>query len=263
MILAIDLGSTSFKASVFDASLECVGEGSSELVYHHGPHGVMQLDPGHLRETLRSAVAQALSAADVTALGAVAVTSQAQTFTVCSPEGVERVPFISWLDSGCAEYNPAADALPEFARHCSVEQCMPSLMVAKLAYLQEQSEGTFVGADDTVLMLPAWVVRQMTGTAAVDKNLAAMCCLYSLLEDDWWSEALRACRIGEHNLPALKELGAVAGNTGQGAAAFGLPTGIPVVLAGNDQTAGAYGIDVHRKNAVLITLGTAQVAYDV
>jgi len=34
-----------------------------------------------------------------------------------------------------------------------------------------------------------------------------------------------------------------------------------VVLAGNDQTAGAYGAQLDRNNAVLLTLGTAQVAY--
>ena len=40
-----------------------------------------------------------------------------------------------------------------------------------------------------------------------------------------------------------------------------MPPGIPVVLAGNDQTAGAYGAQLDRNNAILLTLGTAHVGY--
>ena len=40
-----------------------------------------------------------------------------------------------------------------------------------------------------------------------------------------------------------------------------LPVGVPVVLAGNDQTAGAFGARLEDSNGVLLTLGTALVAY--
>jgi len=53
----------------------------------------------------------------------------------------------------------------------------------------------------------------------------------------------------------------VAAATCQDAKRFGLPAGVPVVLAGNDQTAGACGARLDKNDAVLLTLGTAHVAY--
>ncbi|NQT13890.1 MAG: hypothetical protein HQ582_14140, partial [Planctomycetes bacterium] len=100
-----------------------------------------------------------------------------------------------------------------------------------------------------------------TGVAAVDDNLAAMSGLYSLDLEDWWPPALEVCRLESRQLPKLVSVGSVASHTDGGAARFGLPEGIPVVLAGNDQTAGALGAELHKEGGLLITLGTAQVAY--
>lgn len=62
-------------------------------------------------------------------------------------------------------------------------------------------------------------------------------------------------------MPRVIPIGATAGRTTARAAALGLPAGIPVILAGNDQTAGALGAGIQGKEALLLTLGTAQVAY--
>ena len=53
----------------------------------------------------------------------------------------------------------------------------------------------------------------------------------------------------------------MAGRTTDGAARLGLPPGVPLVLAGNDQTAGAYAAELHENRSLLITLGTAHAAY--
>jgi sugar (pentulose or hexulose) kinase len=95
----------------------------------------------------------------------------------------------------------------------------------------------------------------------IDANLAAMSGLYSLAMGRWWPAALRLCGLHEGQMPQLCPIGAVAGHTGAGAAAFGLPAGIPVVSAGNDQTAGAHAAKLSENHGLLITLGTAQTAY--
>ena len=70
------------------------------------------------------------------ALEAVAITSQAQTFTVRSAGGEARLPFVSWRDTRCEGRNRAAVALPDFARHSSLDQCLALLMVAKLGSVE-------------------------------------------------------------------------------------------------------------------------------
>ena len=263
MILAIDLGSTVFKAELFDHNLGCLGRGAAAVPYAQTAEGQAEMPVAETRAALRQAVTHALHTAGcgTAALQAVALTSQAQTFTIRQPDGTAKFPFISWRDSRSALHNVAATALPDFAEHSGVGECLPVLTVANLAYLQHQAKGTLLAADDRLVWLPTWFVAEWTGQTVVDENLAAMSGLYSLKSNGWWKKALDICGLRSSHLPALTELGGSAGVTTAAAAAAGLPPGIPVVLAGNDQTAGAYGAGIHENNAILITLGTAQVVY--
>ncbi len=259
MILAIDLGSTSFKAGVIDADANIIGEGSALLDYHYAEGGIVELAPDHIAERARVAIDSALevSGVDVADLQAIGITSQAQTFAVCDAAGNPRTSFISWQDARPQRDNRAARELSDFAEHTSVGECLPVLLVAKLAYIQDRKE-SFITPDDVVLHLPTWLVQALSGRAVIDPNLAAMSGLYSLQQADWWDAALACCEITRSNLPELVPTASIAARTN---GAFGLPAGIPIVLAGNDQTAGAYGAGVHASDALLITLGTAQVAY--
>ncbi len=65
-----------------------------------------------------------------------------------------------------------------------------------------------------------------------------MSALFSLELNDWWPAALAAAGVAPAQMPQVVSIGASAGLTTAKAAAFGLPAGIPVILAGNDQTAG-------------------------
>lgn len=263
MILGIDLGSTVFKAEVFDAALRSVGRGAAYVVYAPADGNRVEMPVTENEAALRDAVTDALRSAGCppARLRAIAFASQAQTFTVRTPDGRAKFPFLSWRDTRCEDHNLAAQALPDFATHCSVADCVPELTVAKLAFLRKQASKALVASDDLVLWLPTWFVMELTGQAVVDANLAAMGGLFSMARDGWWADALELCGLRPSNLPALVPLGAVAGTTTRTAAKYGLPEGIPVVLAGNDQTAGAYGAAIHEKGAVLVSLGTAQVAY--
>ena len=258
MILAIDLGSTSFKAALFDGDLTRVGEGACELAYAYGPGGVVELDPVHVMAAVREAVSGAMTGIDPAELTAIAITSQAQTFTITDAAFEPLIPFVSWLDARAGDACEALAqdaALRDFARHVSFPALLPALQLCQVRHLRD------VRSDRNILLLPGFLVAHLTGTPVCDRNLAAMSGLYSMELRSWWPAALGACGIETGQLPSLVDVGCVAGKTGAAAAALGLPTDLPVVLAGNDQTAGAYGARVHETDTVLITLGTCQVAY--
>ena len=262
MILTLDLGSTSFKAAVFDSGLKKAGEGSAALEYCSGSGGKVEFSADGAEESVRTAVAAAFSDSSASAdmIRAVAVTSQAQTFTVLKADGELKIPFVSWLDTRAAKHNRLARDLGHFAEHSSVDECLPILMAAKLAFCNDQPS-VLVSGQDLILPLPAFLMFRMCGKACIDPNIAAMSGLYSLKYRDWWDESLDTCRITRGNLPALCPTGKAAAVTNNRACEFGIPAGIPFVPAGNDQTAGAYGAELHAADALLITLGTAQVAY--
>jgi xylulokinase len=265
MILALDLGSTSFKAALVAADFRLCGQSSRRVQHRFAPGGVVELETGEAVAAVREAIRDALAQAGVrpAVLRAVAVASQAQTFTVVLARRQPLRSFISWQDNRaagtCARLNES-NALPGFGRHCSFGSLLPALQVCQLRHLKE-TEPRWLEPGSRIVPLPTFFVRRWTGIAALDENLAAMSGLYSLATRTWWSPALRLCALRPDQLPEVRPLGSVAGRCRQGAAEFGLPPGLPVVLAGNDQTAGAYAARLDENNGLLLTLGTAQVAY--
>jgi sugar (pentulose or hexulose) kinase len=265
MILAIDLGSTSFKAAVMDRRLKTFGIGSSALEYHFASGGLVELNADGVLTAFQESVAAALRAAGLkaTALRAIAITSQAQTFTVIDPSGCVRTRFISWQDNqagaACAEIKKSA-VLADFGRHCSFGEPLAALQVCQVLRLQRTEPG-LIQPRDSIVKLPAYFVRLLCGEPVIDDNLAAMSGFYSLTLRDWWPAMLQIDGVLREQLPRVIPIGTVAARTTRIARQLGFPEGIPIVLAGNDQTAGAYGAQLDRNNAVLLTLGTAQVAY--
>ncbi len=265
MILAIDLGSTSFKTAIFDQALNQLGHGAYLLNYLYAAGGRVELEVGEATVAFRNAVREAIgsSGIDVKSIRAIAITSQAQTFTVLDRAGRPKMHFISWQDmrpQQAVQRLKRQEKFSDFARHASFGELLPNLQICQLEHLQETQPG-LIAPDDRILNLPTFFIHKCTGVAAVDANLAAMSGLYSLRLEDWWPTATEACRIDKGQLPAVLPVGTVAALTNRDAIQFGLPEGIPVVSAGNDQTAGAYGARVYEEQALLIGLGTAQIAY--
>ncbi len=253
MILAIDLGSTSFKASVFDSRLREVGMGSHCLSYHFRAGGHIELEVNRVDAALRGALGKAgVQKQDIRA---VAITSQAQTFAMMSEGGQVTGPFISWQECRANEVCQTLEKkLPDFGDHASFGALSPALQICKVSRLRPASRAR-------LLPLPSYVLLKLTGEFATDNNMAAMSGLYSLPLKGWWPDALRGCGLRESQLPQVIPVGQVAGLTSRDAKRFGIGAGIPVVLAGNDQSAGGYAARLEESASLLITLGTAQVAY--
>lgn len=247
MILAIDFGSTSFKSALFDTRLRLVTERRASVRYRFAAGGRVELSVMEAERAVRHILPHGFKPR------VIAITSQAQTFTVVDHRGKARRPFVSWQDQrAMGEAASLRQQLPDFAQHCSFADLLPALQLCQMAHRPLRQ-------DEMALLLPSYFVRRWTGETVTDDNLAAMSGLYSLRERHWWGSALRAVGLNESQLPRVISIGAIAAVTGRND--FGLPAGVPVVLAGNDQTAGAYGARLDQNGAMLITLGTAQVAY--
>ena len=242
MILAIDFGSTSFKAGLFDRRLRPVWMRRAPVRYRFESGRRVELNVAEAEAAVRQVLPRR---ADITVI---AVTSQAQTFTAVDPAGRARRPFVSWQDGravGACEQ--LQRRLPDFATHGSFADLLPALQICQIQHHP-------LARSETALLLPSYFVRQWTGENVTDDNLAAMSGLYSMPLGDWLPVVAR-----RDQLPRVAPVGTVGAVTTKNR--FGLPAGIPVVLAGNDQTAGAYGARLDQNGATLITLGTAQVVY--
>ncbi|MFA5688666.1 MAG: FGGY family carbohydrate kinase [Kiritimatiellales bacterium] len=260
MILCIDLGSTSFKAALFDSALNRRAGGSAYLNYLC-TGARTELDPVEIISAAYSAVKETLRAGKnfPTEISAVAITSQAQTFALRQNNRF-LTPFISWQDQRGAAISAAVKTDPHFADykfHSSFyEPCGAQMVCLLKAVLNEHP--AFGSAN--VLPLPSFIIEQLTGTPVLDENLAGMSGLWSLKEKTWNAGVLDYLNITADQVPSIGPLPAPAGKT-ESDNVLGLPAGIPVFCAGNDQTAGAYAAGLERNGGTLITLGSAQVVY--
>lgn len=251
MILAIDLGSTSIKAGVFDAKLRQISAGEAPLKYRMGVGSRIEFDVNVAEQAVKRAIQQTKPRN----IQSVSITSQAQTFTVVDGQGQAKRPFVSWQDSrAMAAYESLRRSLKSFSEHTSFGELLPVLQVCQIKHSP-------LRAGEMALSLPSYFIRQWTGEDVTDDNISAMSGLYSLKLGDWWPAALSACQLKREQLPRVAPIGSIAALTTAAAQRFGLPVGIPVFLAGNDQTSGAYGAGLEATNGLLITLGSAQVVY--
>ncbi len=259
-ILALDCGTTNFKAAVFDPRLRRLAQAAAPMRYSsRGPGRVEFEAPAAWRLAARL-VGQVLARARVPrgAVATVAITSQANTFCALDGAGRPLTPFRSWRDRragaeaawlnrrlGAALRREAGDG-PLAAGH----------QAAMLLWMRRHEPALFRQAA-VFVNLPAYLLGRLGFPPAVDANLAAMSGLYSLRQAAWWPDCLSLCGLIPARLPRLVPLG---GRLTPVRSNRLLPDLEQAVLAGNDQTAGAYANGCGRGRLV-ITLGTALVGY--
>jgi sugar (pentulose or hexulose) kinase len=256
--LAVDLGSTSFKADIFTPSLKRIG-GASELIHYSRKRCFVELEVSRGIKAFSNIITKAVKNAKITGMDitAVGICSQAQTFCI-EKDNKFLTPFISWMDTRAVDTAAVLmkeRVLSDFAEHASTYDIYPNLQLCQLRAMQDT-----IPPNARIISLPSMLFRELTGKNVLDENLAAMTGMYSLKTNYWRNETLEITGLNTGQLPELCKLGSAPYVTSN-AAKYGIPDGIPVYCCGNDQTAGAYGAGIHSNGSVLLTFGTALVAY--
>lgn len=260
LILSVDCGSTNLKAALFDSALNRVAEHSVSVEYSLDDGVKVEFLAGSALSSWRVLLDSVCSAAGVAreAISCVTFTSQAQTFAFTDAHGQALTPFYSWMDRR-AEGEAARLSLEfgsSFHEHCSFAPPIPQLQLAKVLWLHEHLGGD-LPPDARLVFLPGYFAMDLGIDNVTDSNLAAMGGLYSLREGGWWDEALSLCGLSASQLPKVVEVGEGI-RIGEGTSGFA--DGCAVVLAGNDQTSGAFA-NACREGGMVVTLGTALVVY--
>jgi xylulokinase len=262
LALAVDCGSTSFKAALFSASLERLGEGSVSVPYAVREGAVVELSAEALWTTFLDLAAETCASAGVSAqaVDTIAFDSQAQTFAFCAPTGLALTPFYSWMDCRASAEAAELDARlgHGFHRHCSFAPPIPPLQLSKMLWVSRHAAAA-IGTAGRLVMLPGFLAERLGVPNTTDRNLAAMGGAYSLVSGGWWPAALAVCGLAADRLPRLVDVGATVQASVAPYSDLFRPD-VAVTFAGNDQTAGAYG-NACERGGMVVTLGTALVVY--
>ncbi|WP_306046182.1 glycerol kinase GlpK [Nioella sp. MMSF_3534] len=261
-ILAIDQGTTSSRAIVFDGDMKIKATAQQEFTQHFPASGWVEHAPEDIWttvvDTCRAALDKAgLSAAEIAGIG---ITNQRETTLLW--DRTTAAPLhnaIVWQDRRTAD---RCAALRE-AGHEAMVQDKTGLLLdpyfsgTKLAWLLDNVEGARERADRGELAfgtVDTFLIWRLTGGAAhvTDATNAARTLLYNIREGQWDAEICGLLNIPMNLLPEVKDCAAEFGATEPGL--FG--AALPILGVAGDQQAATIGQACFAPGMLKSTYGT-------
>lgn len=264
-VLALDQGTTSSRAIVFDDSGSAVAAAQQELRQIFPQPGWVEHDPREIWESqlavAREALARAgLAASDVAALG---ITNQRETTIVWDrTTGAPVANAIVWQDRRTAG---ACDRLKRAGLEGLVRERTglvldPYFSGTKLAWLLDEIPGVRAAAEAGRLAfgtVDCWLLWNLTGGPdggrhATDVTNASRTLLWDIHQEAWDGELLAAFDIPRQLLPEVLSSSEVYGETVAGL----LGASIPIAGIAGDQQAALFGQACLAPGMVKNTYGT-------
>ncbi|WP_152044612.1 glycerol kinase GlpK [Aureimonas psammosilenae] len=261
-ILAIDQGTTSSRAIVFDGSFRISGIGQQEFRQHFPRSGWVEHDPEDIWNsvvaTVRSALASAsLSAGDIAAIG---ITNQRETTIVWDRRTGEAIHnAVVWQDRRTSEacrrlVEDGAEAVITAKTGLVID---PYFSGTKIAWILDNVPGARKRAEAGELAfgtVDSFLLWRLTGgrVHATDATNAARTMLFDIERNDWDDELLRLLRVPRALLPDVKDCAAEFGVTDP--SLFG--AAIPILGIAGDQHAATLGQACFQPGMTKSTYGT-------
>lgn len=261
-ILALDQGTTSSRAILFDRGGEVVSEAQREFRQDYPQGGWVEHDATEIWSSQSTALVEALSKANLSGrdVAGVGITNQRETVLVWNRETGEPVsPAIVWQDRRTADICGKLKAAGHegMVREKTGLFIDPYFSATKVQWILENVEGARRQAEAGDLILgtmDTWLIWKFTNGAVhvTDVSNASRTLLYNIHEEDWDADLLKFFGIPRTMLPEVKSSSAVYGEI-HGDYASG---GIPIAGIAGDQQAALFGQACHEPGMAKNTYGT-------
>ncbi len=261
-VLALDQGTTSSRAIVFDHAGAVAGLAQREFGQLYPRPGWVEHDPLEIWSTQSAVAADALAQAGLTAsdLAAIGVTNQRETTVVWDRQTGKPVhPAIVWQDrrtaDACARLR--ADGIEPLVSERTGLRLDPYFSATKLRWILDHVPGARARAESGQLLfgtIDTWLLWQLTGgkVHATDVSNASRTLLLNVHTGDWDDTLLELFGIPRAMLPAVRSSSEIYGET-DASLPFG---GVPVAGVAGDQQAALFGQACFRPGMAKATYGT-------
>ncbi|TDT74125.1 glycerol kinase [Litoreibacter halocynthiae] len=261
-ILAIDQGTTSSRAIIFDGDMKIVASAQEEFEQHFPQSGWVEHDPDDLWSTTAGTCRAAIERAGITAeeIAAIGITNQRETTLVWDKATGKPVHnAIVWQDRRTSEYcREMRDAGHEamFTERTGL-LLDPYFSGTKLRWILENVDGVRERAEAGELLfgtVDSFLIWKMTGGAAhvTDATNAARTLLYDIRKGRWSSTICEMLGIPMQMLPEVKDCAADFGMCR--ADLFG--KSLPILGVAGDQQAATVGQACFQPGMMKSTYGT-------
>jgi glycerol kinase len=258
--LAIDQGTTSTRAILFDSGTRLVAIAQRELRQHYPARGLVEHDPEQIWQDTLAVTREALGGVDPGRVAAIGITNQRETVVVwdrVTGEPVHRA--IVWQDRRTAEEcaKLKAEGAEGLVRERTGLLLDPYFSATKIAWILDHVPGARTRAERGELAcgtIDSFLLWRLTGGAAhaTDITNAARTSLLDIRSGRWDPELCRLFRVPEALLPEVRDNSHQFGTTAPDL----LDTQLPIAGMAGDQQAALFGQACFAPGMVKSTYGT-------
>jgi glycerol kinase len=260
-VLAIDQGTTSTRAVVYDETGRSLGAASRELNQHYPRPGWVEHDPEEIWASVREVVPQSLALAGVEGrqLTAIGITNQRETVVLWERAGGRSVaPAIVWQDRRTADFCRQRHADETWISERTGLVLDPYFSATKIRWLLDQDaqlRARAAAGDLACGTIDSFLIARLTGgrVHATDATNASRTLLLNLHTGAWDDEL---CRYFDVPTALLPEVRPSAADFGATRGLDFLPDGVPILGAAGDQQAALFGQGCFAEGEAKCTYGT-------
>ncbi|MFL6740974.1 MAG: glycerol kinase GlpK [Sphingomicrobium sp.] len=259
-ILAIDQGTTSTRAIVFDSAAQPIAVAHRELPQHYPKPGWVEHDPKEIWRDSLAVISDVLAQVDRGRVAGIGITNQRETAVVWDRQTGEPIHrAIVWQDrrtaERCAELK-ANGAEPLVSDRTGL-LLDPYFSATKVAWMLDQVRGARDRAERGELAfgtIDSFLLWRLTGGAvhATDVTNASRTSLFDIRANRWDPELCQLFRVPEAILPEVHENGRIFGTTAAGL----FDWQIPIAGIAGDQQAALFGQACFEPGMAKSTYGT-------
>jgi glycerol kinase len=261
-VLALDQGTTSSRAIVFDRDGLIKGVQQREFKQHYPKPGWVEHDPLEIWESQLAVMHEAIENAGIESnqVVAIGITNQRETTVVWDRHTGEPVyPAIVWQDRRTANY--CRTLIDEGQEPAASERTGlrfdPYFSGTKLKWILDNCDGARAKAESGDVIfgtIDTWLLWKLSGGKlhVTDASNASRTLLLNIHNGDWDADMLALLDIPRAMLPEVKSSSEVYGTVDESI----LPGGIPLSGVAGDQQAALFGQSCFHPGMVKNTYGT-------
>ncbi len=261
-ILALDQGTTSSRAIVFDQSGQAVGSAQREFPQIYPRPGWVEHDPMAIWSSQNATIGEALAQANLgtSSIAAVGVTNQRETTIVWDRDtGRPVYNAIVWQDRRTADFcaKLKADGAEPLVTERTGLLLDPYFSATKIRWILDNVSGARARAEAGKLLfgtVDSWLLWRLTGgrVHATDVTNASRTLLLDLRTGEWDEDMLKLFGVPRAMLPQVRSNSEVFGEVDRNL----FPGGAPIAGMAGDQHAALFGQTCFAPGMAKNTYGT-------
>ena len=261
-ILALDQGTTSSRAILFDRTGRIAGMGQHTFPQHYPRQGWVEHDPWEIWETQRQAAAEAISRLKDGEVAGIGVTNQRETTILW--DKITGQPVYNAIVWQCRRTAELCEELKDRGLTEMVQSRTGLLIDAyfsgtKIRWILDNVPGVREKAERGEILfgtVETWLIWLLTGEHVTDCSNASRTMLFDIHKLCWDEELCRALQIPMAILPRPVGNSEIYGYVKPGIRGLERLAGVPVCGAAGDQQAALFGQTCFEAGQAKNTYGT-------